>query len=548
MQTNILIFILSALLSMGASAQVVFLGEGSTLIEAEQYYQNAVSDNFTEFTSVYIQFMNQNRRLIEAGEFKQARELLTPFLDQFRARLGFTTKSHLELVLKNQTAEEIALVQKELAGAFIGELALSNLSSTVRDNLLKAIGSSVPNQFFDSLFSYKRVLLLYLTAVLGENNQYSSADKQMFARNVYSDFLFLVAPIIKFNTPEPNRYLVLLETELNPAAEQMVFDADLLDFVKKYSAYFSFLNKPATIEADFKRFKKFQQNIIRRTSEIKSARGPSSIDKVVAIEPTDYVAPPAAEEPIVAMPLPAPAPRQHYSRPTAVVTANARGSLQFDLGTLTEIADSDASLENMVHELKVYLTSSTMIWGQSNIQFPNSFTHSNSYIKVLVKNFPLTENFVSSLTELYYAELYNFFLFGKEALIRKNTLENRDQVYNCLVRMSLAPVTINCDGLLQITSMFDDNNRKKFADAYARLLRLSRITFEFSSEQISYLPNTQTTCGRILALQKELLVQYKSTASSYLPSLINIQGPAFKNTSTGKREFLCKGSLNPFLQ
>lgn len=527
--------------------------------EPDQTYKNALMDNFTEFSPVFTSFIVQNKRWIDNGQFKQARESLTPFIDQFRARLGFASKSHVSFGLRNHDEAEIALVQKEMIGAFIKELALSNLSSSVRDKLMSAINQSLPNRYLESLFSYKRVLLLYLTAVLGEHNSYSGNDKQNFSRNIFSDFLFLVAPAIRFDTAESRRYLVVYEFEINQTTEQAGFESDLAEFVRKYSAYFAFLKTPsipASIDQDFKRFKVFQQDVIRRTLAIKDGRKPANTedannppdDNTASISESGPAETSAEEKPLIPI-----LPSEHqtkkiYSKPTAVISQNAKGVLQFDLNSLTEIADSDISVETMVQDLKIYLTSSAMTWGQNQIQFSSSFTHSNSQIKVFIKSFPLNSKFVSALIELYYAELFNFNLFGKEALIRKNTLESRNYVYNCLVRMSLAPVAINCDALLAETSQFDENNRKKLADAYTRLLRLSRMTFEFGTESVEFLAQTASTCDRIRALQTEMLNAYKSTTNSYFPSLISLQGPAFKNASTGKREFLCQGSLNPFLQ
>lgn len=512
--------------------------------DSNSEFQNALNDGFTEFSPVFPAFINQNRRLIESGQFKAARESLTPFIDQFRARLGFTTKSHIQFGLKNFDENDIALTHKEMVGSVSREMSFANLSSGVQEKLTAAVNSSLPNRYIDSLFIYKRVLLLYLTSVLGEHSNYSGGDKQNFSRTIFSDFLFLLAPALRFDTAESSRYLILYEFELNNSPEQFAFESDLLYFVRKFSAYFSFVkspNVPGGIDADYKRFKLFQQDLIRKSLAIKTVRKPANQSE----EGSDIRSFPASEQMDSDS---IPQQKKSYSRPTAVVLAQSKGILQFDLNSLTEIADSDVSTKMMAEDLKVYFTSSTMTWGQNQIQFNSSFTHFNSNIKVLVKNFPLNEKFISAATALYYSELYTFFLFGKEALMRKNSLESRNQVYNCLVRMSLAPITMDCDHILAQVSMYDEINRKKLSDSYTRLLRFSRITFEFSMPELELSTDTLKTCDQIKALQASMLNHYKSTASSYLPSLISIQGPAFKNTTTGQREYLCKGSLNPFLQ
>jgi hypothetical protein len=512
--------------SFSALAQVSQSEESGNVYRPE-YSQS----NFDEFSPVFDEFLQQARQAISEKKFTLARESLAPFLQQQRLRLGFFSKSYVELVLKNHTAEQTDRVQQEMIGSLRLETSLSYVSSDAKETLVRAIQSSLPSEkYLDSILKFKRTLLLSLFASLGEYDSFAGQDKKFVARQISGDFSFLIAPALRFHTASPDINLVIFEQEINPSREQLIFENELAELIRTYWDYFEFVRSEKTASTDFEAYRTRKQNFVRRSLMIKSNRQPASEDQFEAMGD-----------------LPVTSERAPAVRPTAEVSASALGSLQFDLSSLYEIQSSNEPVEIQAQQLKDYLLSSTMIWGQRRIEYNSSFTHSNSQIKVLVKNFPLDEKFISASVQYYLQDLTVFFQYAKEALIRSNSLSARDLVYNCLVRQSLAPQTADCDKVLASTSVYDENVRRGLANSYMCLLRYSRITFEHS-EPLNYAYEIQTTCDQLAQLQKELMNSYRSTVNSYLPSLINLQGPAFKNLATGQKEFLCHLSLNPLLQ
>ena len=526
-----------------AESQYLQPGEAST-----DFNPDSLQSNFDEFSPVFDRFLSQARQMIAQKNFKQARESLAPFIQQQRIRLGFNSRAYVEFVLKDHTAEQVDRVQAEMVGQSRFETSLHYVSSDAKDAVIRAIRSSLPSpNYLDSILKYKRTLLLSLQASLGEFDSYAGQDKKYVARQISPDFLFLIAPALVFQTPHPDFNLVIFEHEINHSREQMNFETDLTEMVQTYSEYFEFTHGKHPPDVEYRSFKTNKTTSLRRRLMLKTSRGPAAEpvgDEVVVETPSVVEAPaPVAE---AAQPE-QPRNRRQFERPTAQISATAMGELQFDLHSLHEIESSNQPVATLVQQLKDYLLSSTMVWGQRRIEYNSSFTHSNTHIKVLVKNFPLSQNFLTASVQYYLQDLTIFYRYAKDALSKSNSLSTRDAIYNCIVRQSLAPQNVNCDELIASASMYDENVRRGLTNSYMRLLRYSRITFEHA-EALDYAPDVQTTCDQIAILQKEMLNSYKSVSNSYLPSLMNIQGPSFKSLTTGQRDHLCRLSLNPLLQ
>ena len=106
-------FFLSLCLLFSFNAKAQYLTSGETISD---YNQDTLQSNFNEFDPVFEGFLMQARQRIAQKKFKRARESLAPFLQQLRLRLGFYSRSSVDLILKNHTAEQTDQVQKEMIG------------------------------------------------------------------------------------------------------------------------------------------------------------------------------------------------------------------------------------------------------------------------------------------------------------------------------------------------------------------------------------------------------------------------------------------------